>query len=860
MPRLTLAAVVLESTCDKARNLEAISRASREAATAGADLVCFPARALTGFWETSGVADQAEIVRAQVANPALVHPVGRSVVLLEALARQLGVHLAVGLIEDHDYYHLRNSVALLGPEGVAGVAAEMHTPVARHPTYVGGRECRVMDVKGAKIGVLVGDDIYYPEVARMLTLQGAQLLLACLARPVDDVASGILNWREQAVTVLSARAIENGVCVVAVEPAGAVLNEAEDVSYCFVGQAVALDSAGRRVAETVANNRPKMLMAELELPGHASARLNRRRPVLYPALTAEREEPVVPGRRPSDWDAQGELIWSRLKDLGYYGAALAGSAATAEDAAHSAVVVTAAELPSLSNYRAILLTRPCLRSVSLPELADLPRWVEAGGVLVLDGYCGRNSELLGRLVGIRGSLQHQVHLPSYQDPTRVTLRMGPTRPDPVFDGMEGRFRAKVWGQVWTAGEGAEVTARPLAHFFHPDGREGAPALYVNEVGRGRVYTFMYSTGFSQLLLTQGRGTTRDLGSFPERVAPDVPLDGDVNTWGEQVVTDAEDQCFPSADYHLIPVMNILRRATKDDLLVSPVPEGKEYGVIFTGDSDRVKADLVNRYTEILSRYRLRPTQFLLGDGYHLRELRADCEYGIHPLFHETERISFNKVLACGFEPEQLLCGRRHCLIQYGLTETLERMAECGIRYTSNNWDFPYSETHSSAFLFGTALAHHVYDWEGRRIGIVDIPQVFMDYPPVMACTQAAHRDVRRTHAVAAWNYHPQNLVMPEFVEAIEWLARQVIADEAWSGTMGEYGEWYRMRDRVCVARGPEGVTVSGEVPPGLAVLSPQQELTINGVGSRADRRSTWYGRELWVHAVPSRVRVAHPRV
>src|SRR5262249_18652172 len=145
-----------------------------------------------------------------------------------------------------------------------------------------------------------------------------------------------------------------------------------------------------------------------------------------------------------------------------------------------------------------------------------------------------------------------------------------------------------------------------------------------------------------------------------------------------------------------------------------------------------------------------------------------------------------------------------CLIQHGLTDTLERMAACGIRYTSNNWDFPYSETHSAAFLFGTAMPHHVYDWQGRRIGIVDIPQAFMDYPPFLECTEAYCGDVRRTHAVAAWNFHPQNLVMPEVIESIEWLARRVRADGAWCGTMREYGDWYLGREQVELVIEPGG--------------------------------------------------------
>ena len=167
-----------------------------------------------------------------------------------------------------------------------------------------------------------------------------------------------------------------------------------------------------------------------------------------------------------------------------------------------------------------------------------------------------------------------------------------------------------------------VTARPLACFFSPKGEKLGPALYHHAVGAGQVYTFAYSSAYSQLLLMQGRGTTRDLGSFPERVAPDAPRDGDVNTWGDQVVTDAEDQYFPSADYHLIPMLNIMRAAADVDVLVSPVPQGKECGVIFTGDSDRADADQLNQYTDLLAGFGIRPTQFLLRGGYDARDAES----------------------------------------------------------------------------------------------------------------------------------------------------------------------------------------------------------------------------------------------
>jgi predicted amidohydrolase len=850
MARIKLAAVSLESRPgNKSANLDKIEDWSRKAVEQGARLVCFPAMAVTGHWQTSEVARHAEILKADLANPALVHPIGPSVKRLERLAEELGAWLAVGIIEDLDYYHLRNSVALLGPGGHLGTAAEVHTPVEPHPTYVAGRDCPIFKLDGVPAGILVGEDLYYPEVARMLTVQGAKLLIAAMATPVTDEPSAITEWRNRTATLLAARALENGVAVVGVEPAGTVHNTKEDADYHFAGQTMVFDAHGQLVGQTPTDNHETMLIAEVDVPNGGCRWLNRRRPALYRPLVAEEQPPEIPGSRQSDWDGQGELVWSRLRDLGFFCVDLYARHQADWKPGHQAVVVTTPTLPPLASYRTLLLTRPCLAQLPAEQAGKLSQWVTDGGTLILDGYCGRNQETLGPLTGVPGPIRREVYLPSYQDASRVTVRTQPAKDDAVFAGLEPHYRSKVWGQVWLPESDAGVTARPLACFISPQGENLGPALSHHPVGAGHVYTFAYSSGYSQLLLMQGRGTTRDLGSFPERVAPGAPPDGDVNTWGDQVVTDAEDQFFPSADYHLIPILNMMRAAAEVDVLVSPVPQGKECGVIFTGDSDRADAAQLNKYTDLLATRGVRPTLFLLRWDYKPKELRPDCEYAVHPLFHETDRACFDTLVSYGFDPAKLVCGRRHCLVQYGLTDTLERMAECGIRYTSNNWDFPYPETHSTAFLFGTTLPHHVYNWEGRRIGIVDFPQVFMDYQPVMECTQAAYRDVRRTHGIGAWNYHPQNLVIPGVKEAIEWLAAEVGRGDLWCGTMAEYGQWYEQRDRLVVTCDESGVTLQGQPPAGLTLLSARRDLTINGIASRGERTSSWYGRDYWVHVI-----------
>src|SRR5205085_1077193 len=147
----------------------------------------------------------------------------------------------------------------------------------------------------------------------------------------------------------------------------------------------------------------------------------------------------------------------------------------------------------------------------------------------------------------------ELFLPSYENASRPSARVAFRENAPVT-GMDVRLRPKIWGQAWLPDKPGSAEA--IADLHAPSGELLGPIAFHRRDGDGHVYTFGYSLGYSQLLLMQGRGTTRDLGSFPPRIAPNVPRDGDVNMWGDQVVTDSDDQYFPSADYHLIPLLNI----------------------------------------------------------------------------------------------------------------------------------------------------------------------------------------------------------------------------------------------------------------------------------------------------------------
>ncbi|MEW5935740.1 MAG: nitrilase-related carbon-nitrogen hydrolase, partial [Bacillota bacterium] len=115
----------------------------------------------------------------------LRHPTGAA----GEVAREAGVYLALGLLE-------RGRVGvLLGPDGkVVGQQRQTHLPPEeRRAGLVPGDQVFVFPTEVGHLGLLVGQDAWYPEVSRILALQGAQVLLSLQAvrRPYS-------SWRQLA--------------------------------------------------------------------------------------------------------------------------------------------------------------------------------------------------------------------------------------------------------------------------------------------------------------------------------------------------------------------------------------------------------------------------------------------------------------------------------------------------------------------------------------------------------------------------------------------------------------------------------------------------------------------------------------
>jgi predicted amidohydrolase len=196
-----------------------------EVAGQGAQLAVFPECALSGY--VFDDLDEARQASERVPGP--------STDAIVATCNQLGVYAVVGMLEEMGDA-IYNSAVLCGPEGFVGVYRKTHLPFlgVDKMTALGPDSYRVYETGIGRIGMLICYDLRFPEAARCLALEGADMI----ALPT--------NWPQGADAspdfVAQTRAMENRVFLVAVNRAG------EERGAVFIGKSQIVDPAGRRLA------------------------------------------------------------------------------------------------------------------------------------------------------------------------------------------------------------------------------------------------------------------------------------------------------------------------------------------------------------------------------------------------------------------------------------------------------------------------------------------------------------------------------------------------------------------------------------------------------------------------------------
>lgn len=263
------AAVQLNATADKDRNLATADALVREAAARGAELVVLPEK-----WPVLG---PGEVLRAG-AEPLD----GPAVRWARGLARELGLELVAGSLSLDEGDHLSNASLHILPNGeLRSIYRKLHMfdvevdgTVYRESDHerAGDEPVVSATAAGVELGLTICYDLRFPELFRELATRGARIFTL-------PAAFTLPTTRDHWDVLVRARAIENQAFVVAanqigehapglrsggrsmiVDPWGIVLAQAPDTETVIVADLDTDRQARiRRELPSLANRRPRAL-------------------------------------------------------------------------------------------------------------------------------------------------------------------------------------------------------------------------------------------------------------------------------------------------------------------------------------------------------------------------------------------------------------------------------------------------------------------------------------------------------------------------------------------------------------------------------------------------------------------------
>lgn len=171
-----------------------------------------------------------------VNNFDLAEPIpGPSTDFYGELARKLGIVLVTSLFEKRAAGLYHNTAVVIEKDGtIAGKYRKMHIP--DDPAYYekfyftpGDIGFHPIDTSVGRLGVLVCWDQWYPEAARLMALQGAEMLIypTAIGYESSDTEAEQQRQREAWTTVMRGHAVANGLPVIAVNRVGHESNPSE---------------------------------------------------------------------------------------------------------------------------------------------------------------------------------------------------------------------------------------------------------------------------------------------------------------------------------------------------------------------------------------------------------------------------------------------------------------------------------------------------------------------------------------------------------------------------------------------------------------------------------------------------------
>ena len=209
---------------------------------------------------------------------------GATVNLIAQRANEYGVYIAFGMASKERVESvLYNTAVLVGPEGeFVDSYHKVHLRGEERMAFREGFKLPVIETEIGTIGLTIGYDLAFPEVARAMTLEGAEVI--CV----------LANWEAAAMdewkAYMRARAYENAVFMAGANRIG------EDVTMTFGGESMIVGPRGEILASMLGASDAESgapqegaAIASLDLDAIREAReefqfIQNRQPTVYKAI------------------------------------------------------------------------------------------------------------------------------------------------------------------------------------------------------------------------------------------------------------------------------------------------------------------------------------------------------------------------------------------------------------------------------------------------------------------------------------------------------------------------------------------------------------------------------------------------
>ncbi|MGW4718330.1 carbon-nitrogen hydrolase family protein [Nocardia sp. NPDC004260] len=299
MTELSISVAAAEFGRDMEACYATIGSLIEQAQQRGSRLLVLPEACLGGYLSSlggGGESEEAKQRRLRSLPPALTLD-GPELRRIAAMAGELVVTL--GFCEaDGDLRY--NAAATLTGDGVLGSYRKVHQPLGENLCYAAGSEYRAFDTPVGRMGMQICYDKAFPEAARALALDGAEIITSLSAWPTARTATTERleddRWTQRFDIFDRARAVENQVVWVASNQAGTF------GSLRFVCSAKIVGPGGDLLATT--GTEPGLATATVDVDhalelarGGGMYNLRDRRPELYHSVVARHGvvgQPAVP--------------------------------------------------------------------------------------------------------------------------------------------------------------------------------------------------------------------------------------------------------------------------------------------------------------------------------------------------------------------------------------------------------------------------------------------------------------------------------------------------------------------------------------------------------------------------------------